>query len=440
MSRLTHEGTRCPAGAMPPRPVDARAWFGRLSIALLCLSFSLSTAAAQTSAPAERWVGAWASSQQVPEPNNALPAGALDDATLRQIVRLTLGGSQVRVRVSNVFGVTPLVITAARIARPVVVDGPAIDPATDRALTFAGRPGVTIPAGAEVTSDPLALETSALDSLAVSLHFASMPSVQTSHPGSRATSYVAKGDRTGAADLPDALRVDHWYSLAGVDVLGGGDRVAIAVIGDSITDGYGVVANSNTRWTDGFAERLQASIGTARFSVLNHGLGGNRVLLDGLGPNALARFERDVLGQTGVGYFIIMEGVNDLGSLTRERPASPQQHADLVHFVTAAYGQMVERARARGIVAIGATITPFSGSDYYRPPAETEASRNAINAWIRTPGNFDAVIDFDAVMRDPGDPTRLRPEVDNDGLHPSMAGYRVMADAAAEVISRIQQP
>ncbi len=419
---------------------NARAWLVGLSIGLLCLILGVGSAAAQASAPTERWVGAWASSQQVPEPNNALPAGALDDATLRQIVRLTLGGSQVRVRVSNVFGVTPLVITSARVARPVAVNGPAIDPATDRALSFAGRPGVTIPAGAEVTSDPLALEVSAFDSLAVSLHFASTPSIQTSHPGSRATSYVAKGDMTGAADLPEALRVDHWYKLSGVDVLGGGDRVAIAVIGDSITDGYGVAANSNTRWTDGFAERLQASPATARFSVLNHGLGGNRVLLDGLGPNALARFERDVLGQTGVGWFIIMEGVNDLGGLTRERSASPQQHADLVHSVTAAYAQMVVRARARGIVAIGATITPFSGSDYYRPPAETEASRNAINGWIRTPGHFDAVIDFDAVMRDPDDPSRLRPEVDNDGLHPSMAGYRAMADAAAEVMSRIQQP
>ena len=419
---------------------NARAWLGRLSVGLLCLMLGVGSAAAQVSAPTERWVGAWASSQQVPEPNNALPAGALDDATLRQIVRLTQGGSQVRVRVSNVFGVTPLVITSARVARPVAIDGAAIDPETDRALSFAGRPGVTIPAGAEVTSDPLALEVSALDSLAVSLHFESTPSIQTSHPGSRATSYVARGDRTGAADLPDALRVDHWYNLSGVDVPGGGDRVAIAVIGDSITDGYGVTANSNRRWTDGFAERLQASPATARFSVLNHGLGGNRVLLDGLGPNALARFERDVLGQTGVGYFIIMEGVNDLGGLTRERSAPPQQHADLVHSVTAAYAQMVERARARGIVAIGATITPFSGSDYYRPPAETEASRNTINAWIRTPGHFDAVIDFDAVMRDPGNPSRLRPEVDNDGLHPSIAGYQTMADAAAEVISRIQQP
>ena len=425
---------------MPRRLFNARAWSGGLGVAVLCLVLGVSSAASQASAPTQRWVGAWASSQQIPEPNNALPAGVLNDATLRQIIRLTLGGSQVRVRVSNVFGVTPLVITSARIARPVAIDGPAIDPATDRALRFAGRSGVTIPAGAEVTSDPLALETSAFDSLAVSLHFPMMPSVQTSHPGSRATSYVARGDVAGAVDLTDALRVDHWYNLSGVDVLGAGDRAAIAVIGDSITDGYGVAANSNTRWTDVFAERLQASPTTARFSVLNHGLGGNRVLLDGLGPNALARFERDVLGQTGVGYFIIIEGVNDLGSLTRERSASPQQHADLVHSVTAAYAQMVEHARARGIVAIGATITPFSGSDYYRPPAETEANRNAINAWIRTPGNFDAVIDFDAMMRDPSNPTRLRPEVDNDGLHPSIAGYHAMAETAAEVFSKIDYP
>lgn len=424
----------------PPFTFRNRAF--RLGVALFCLVVSATFAAAQGASPGAttRWVGGWASSQQVPETYNALPAGALDDATLRQIVRLNLGGSQVRVRLSNVFGVEPLVITSARVARPLAIDGPAIDPDTDHALSFAGHPGVTIPAGAEFISDPLPLGTRALESLAVSLHFRSMPSIQTSHPGSRATSYIASGDVTGAADLPEAERVDHWYNLSGVDVLGGPERAAIAVIGDSITDGYGVPPNSNSRWTDRLAERLAAAPDTAHLSVLNQGLGGNRVLLDGLGPNALARFERDVLGQTGVGYFIIMEGVNDLGWVARDHPATPEQHAELVRSVTAAYAQMVERARARGIVAIGGTITPFSGSEYYHPPAETEADRNAINAWIRTPGNFDAVIDFDAAMRDPGDPTRLRADVDNDQLHPSVAGYQVMADAAAAVLMEVVRP
>lgn len=407
-----------------------KAFVGRLCIALFGLLLgATSVSAREASGQTGRWVGAWATSQMVADADNALPAGALDDATVRQIVRLTLGGSGIRVRISNVFGVTPLVITAASVARPVAVTGSAIDPVTVQSLSFSGRPGVTIPAGAEFISDPLALEVSALDDLAISLHYASTPSTQTSHPGARATSYVARGDRVSDAGFPSTLSVDHWFNLAGVDVLGSENRSAIVIIGDSITDGYGVPANTNARWPDAFAERLQSSPATAHLSVLNQGIGGNRVLLDGLGPNALARFERDVLGQTGVGYFIILEGVNDLGVLTRNGPASAQQHADLVHAFTAAYAQMVERARARGIKAIGATIMPFTGSDYYHPPAETEADRNAINAWIRAPGNFDGVIDFDAAMRDPQDPSRLRVEVDNDHLHPSVAGYRAMADA-----------
>lgn len=418
-----------------------RGLFGRLCIALSGLVISATSVVAQdASTQADRWVGAWAASQMVPDASNSLPTAALDDATLRQIVRLTLGGSAVRVRISNVFGVAPLVIKSARVARPVVGSGSTIEPATDLALSFAEKPGVTIPAGAEFVSDPLTFNVSALESLAVSLHYASTPSVQTSHPGARATSYVAKGDLVNVADLASALPIDHWFNLASIDVLGSADRSAIVVIGDSITDGYGVPANSNTRWTDAFAERLQSSPETARLSVLNHGIGGNRVLLDGLGPNALARFERDVLSQTGVGYFIILEGVNDLGVLTRDGPATSQQHADLVHSITAAYAQMVERARARGVKAIGATIMPFSASDYYHPPAETEADRNAINAWIRTPGNFDGVIDFDAAMRNPDDPSRLRPEVDNDHLHPSVAGYRAMADAVPLSLFDVARP
>ena len=403
---------------------------GRLCIALFGLALGATPGSAQdASARTGRWVGAWAASQMTADVDNALPSGSLDDATVRQIVRLTLGGSGIRVRISNVFGVTPLVITSGSVARPVAVTGSAIDPTTVQSLSFAGQAGVTIPAGAEFTSDPLAREVTALESLTVSLHYAFTPSTQTSHPGARATSYVARGDLVSAAGFPADLSVDHWFNLASVDVLGSGERSAIAIIGDSITDGYGVPANTNLRWTDIFAERLQSEPRSAHLSVLNHGIGGNRVLLDGLGPNALARFERDVLGQTGVGYFVILEGVNDLGHLTRNGPATAQQHADLVHAVTAAYAQMVERARARGIVAIGATIMPFTGSDYYHPPAETEADRNAINAWIRTPGNFDGVIDFDAAMRNPQVPSRLRPEVDNDHLHPSVAGYRAMAEA-----------
>ena len=205
---------------------------------------------------------------------------------------------------------------------------------------------------------------------------------------------------------------------------------AIVLLGDSITDGYGVKANTNQRWPDAFATRLQANPKTRGLAVLNLGIGGNRVLLDGLGPSAAARFDRDVLMQAGVSHVLILEGVNDLGGLTRDKPASPDQHAGLVSEITTAYAQMVQKARARGIKVIGATIMPYGASAYYHPDALNEQDRQAVNAWIRAPGNFDAVVDMDRVMRHPAMPDRLAPAYDSgDGLHPSMAGYRVMAEA-----------
>ncbi|MET0336215.1 MAG: SGNH/GDSL hydrolase family protein, partial [Caulobacter sp.] len=213
------------------------------------------------------------------------------------------------------------------------------------------------------------------------------------------------------------------------DVLAGPKAAAIAIIGDSITDGFGVTPDTHGRWPDRLAERLQGTAATRHLSVLNHGIGGNRILNDGLGPNALARFDRDVLNQTGVKYVIVLEGVNDLGTLTRDAPATPAQHDALVGRMIGAYRQMVERGRARGLKMIGATILPYGASPYYHPDARNEADRQAVNRWICTPGNFDAVIDFDAALRDPARPERLRADLDNDGLHPSLAGYVFMGDA-----------
>ena len=376
------------------------------------------------------WVGTWASAQQEPEPHNALPPGALADATLRQFVRTSVAGDLIRIRVSNSFGRGPLRISGVNVARAAGTGSSRILAETDRAVTFSGgRRGIVIPAGADYVSDPINLRVAPLTTLAVSMHIAEHPAVQTGHPGSRATSYVAKGDQLSALELAEPTRVDHWYQLSGVDVAHR-SGAAVAVLGDSITDGYGVKPNTNQRWPDFLAERLQASPRTRGVGVLNLGIGGNRILQDGLGPNAAARIGRDVLERSGVKYLIILVGVNDLGGLTRDAPVSPAAHQALVTQMTDALAQIVSRARERGIRVIGGTILPYGGSAYYHPDERNEADRRAVNAWLRTPGKVDAVIDFDLLMRDPQQPHRLRADYDSgDGLHPSIAGYRAMAAA-----------
>jgi len=406
-----------------------------LPVIFTALAFALTFAtpgmAATHSKPAQTvWTGSWATSQQIPEPANALPPEDLHDATLRQIVHLSLGGSTLRVHLSNAFGTEPLRFTSVHIGQPLSPSAAQIDPATDRALTFSGHPDVIVPAGAEYISDPIDYTVAPLSSLAITFHLDQPPAQQTGHPGSRATSYLVHGDQVSAANLPNAKKIDHWYQLAEVDVVTPPGAAAIVTLGDSITDGHAATTNGNDRWPDVLAERLQALAKTRTLGVLNQGIGGNHLLTDGLGPNALARFDRDVLAPSGAKYVILLEGVNDLGGLTRIAEVSQQEHDTLVHRILDAYRQIVLRAHDREIKVIGATILPYTGSDYYHPGPLSEADRQTINQWIRTPGNFDAVIDFDKVTRDPAHPDRLLPAYDSgDHLHPSPAGYRAMGEA-----------
>lgn len=408
----------------------------RSVFAILLLLAAVFTAQAQApigiahQSPAPNWVGTWAASQQTPEPGNAVPLESLHNATLRQIVHLSIGGPAIRVRVSNAFGTAPLHLIAVHVARPLSPTTNRIDPASDRAITFNERTDVLIPMGAEYTSDPLNYPVTAMSDLAITMQIEAAPEQETGHPGSRATSYLAAGMPASAAELVGAQAFDHWYFLSGVDVSAPADALSVVALGDSITDGHGATTNGNDRWTDDLAFRLQHSTATNSVSVLNEGIGGNRLLQDGLGPNALARFDRDVLAQNEARYLIVLEGINDIGTLTRTAATSETQHEDLVRRMIGAYQQIVLRAHAHGIKVIGGTIMPFMGSGFYHPDESNELDRQAVNAWIRAPGNFDAVIDFDKIMADPAHPDHLRTDYDSgDHLHPSPAGYHAMADA-----------
>jgi lysophospholipase L1-like esterase len=378
----------------------------------------------------QTWIVSWAASQQLPEPNNALPSDDLREATVRQIFHLSAGGSALRVHVSNAFGTTALHFRSVHIAHPLTAASAAIDPATDKALAFSGSQDLTIPPGAEYISDPVDYPVRALSNLAVTFYLEVPPATQTGHPGSRATSYFVHGNIVSAADLPEAKHVDHWYQIAAIDVLSEKGAASIVALGDSITDGHGATTNGNDRWTDVLARRLHTLRQTRNVGVSNQGIGGNHLLTDGLGPNALARFDRDVLAQAGVRWLIVFEGVNDLGGLARNGEVSPAEHTTRTKRVLAPYEQIIERAHAHGIRVMGATITPYPGSDYYHPGPLSEADRQAVNEWIRAPGHFDAVIDFDAIVRDPRQPDRLRPDYDcGDHLHPSPAGYKAMGES-----------
>jgi lysophospholipase L1-like esterase len=404
----------------------------RISLAICSLILLASPSAFAQTSTQPQWTGSWASAQQIPEPQNALPSEDLRDATLRQIVHLSLGGSTLRIRLSNAFGTAPLHLSSVHIARPLSPSTSTIDPTTDKPLNFSGERDVTIPAGADYLSDPVDFPAPPLSNLAITLHLDEPPTQQTSHPGSRATSYLVHGNQVSAPDLqsnkPEAVKkIDHWFFLSGVDVMAP-STAAIVALGDSITDGHAATTNGNDRWPDILAQRLAAS--SHPLGVLNLGIGGNHLLTDGLGPNALARFDRDVLAQSNVRTVILLEGVNDLGGLARQAPQPPAVHQSMVQHILAAYQQILDRAHAHGLMVIGATILPYTGSDYYHPSPADEQDRQSVNSWIRAASHFDAIVDFDQIVADPAHPDHLLPIYDSgDHLHPSPAGYAKMGQS-----------
>lgn len=375
-------------------------------------------AAAKPAASAEtRWVGAWASAQQLTEPGNMPPAPGLAGNTLRQNVFTTLAGERARLLFSNAYGEAPVIFDAARLA--VATGAGWTDPSTERALRFGGRESVSIAPGETRFSDPLDFPVPALSSLAITLHLGNTPDQVTGHPGSRTTSYLQSGGAASAPSLPAAATTDHWYFISGIDVEAPSPSAAVVTLGDSITDGRGSTTNANDRWPDNLARRLHANPSTARVAVLNQGIGGNAVVTGGLGPTATQRFERDVLEQRGVRWVIVLEGVNDIGGST---------DAGVAARLIEAYQRFIELAHARGLRIYGVPILPFGGSNYDSP--EHEAARQAVNEWVRSSGRFDAVLHLDAAVADPEHPERLREAYDTgDHLHLNPAGYQAMADA-----------
>jgi lysophospholipase L1-like esterase len=409
------------AGLWTVRHHSARAAIGAFSIALLLLSASGSQAYAKPKASSQKWVGTWATAP-LGAVNAKKEVGA-SDQTFRQIVRVSLGGAAVRVTLSNEFGTEPLTIGAASIA--LSADAGTIHSSGSTAITFGGATAITIPPGALVVSDRIALQMPPLASVAVDLFVPAQTISQlTLHPDSQQKNYAASGNQVGVNAMNGAKGYSRWYFLKGLDVEAGADSGAIITFGDSITDGHKSTEDANARWPDALAERLQKDGKTKNLAVLNEGISGNRLLRDLGGPDALARFDRDVLGQSGVGFLIILEGINDIGHV--DRPAFPGDTVTAKELIFA-LSQLTERAHAHGIKVIGATLTPYPGKGPASP--QIIALQDAENQWIRTTDKLDGVIDFDAITRNPAKPETLLPAYDSgDNLHPGDAGYKAMAN------------
>jgi lysophospholipase L1-like esterase len=379
-----------------------------------------------------RWFATWAAANyEIVRP----PADSIVDRrpvyanrTVRQIVHTSVGGNSIRVRFTNEYGNQPLVIGAAHVA--LRDTGSAITPSTDHAITFGGQPSIVMRPGALIVSDPIPLAVPQLSDLAITMLVRDSIRVITRHALGLQSNYVARGDYVSAATMPVDTTISAWLWLAGVDVVNPAITGTIVTIGNSITDGAQSTRNTNSRWPDVLARRLLASSEPAK-GIANVGISGNRVLSPGTGPSALARFDRDVLAQPGATHVIVLEGINDIGSSIPNRISAD----DIIYGLH----QLADRAHEHGLVIFGATLTPAGPRAPYTP--ELEAKRVAVNAWIRSSGVFDGVIDFDAATRDPADPKQMQKAYDSgDHLHPGDAGYKAMGDAIDLTLFRRTRP
>ena len=377
------------------------------------------------------WVSTWTASPQAVWGadftfDTKVP-GELKDQTLRQVARISLGGERLRIVIANDYGKQPMQIGAARIA--LSAGGGAIVAGTDRTITFGGQASATVPPGAPLLSDPIELPTTALASLTISIYLPEPTPASTFHWEGGQTAWLASGNQVAAERINTSKPTTARMLVSAVQVDAPAHAGTVVVLGDSITDGNGATVDANARWPDYLAARLAPG----NMAVVNAGISGARLLRDQMGVNALARFERDVLGQPGVRSVIVLLGINDIS--WPGTAFDPQGTAPSAQTLIAGYRQLIARAHVRGVRILGATLPPFEGvlpgtplANYYQP--QKDALRQQINLWIRTSGEFDAVIDFDSVLKDPAQPMRLLQAFDSgDHLHPGDRGNAAMADA-----------
>jgi lysophospholipase L1-like esterase len=396
----------------------------------------------------DHWVTTWVAAPQQPraggpppappaaggqrgQPGPAGPAAVpapttFYDQTIRMVARTSLGGRRARVTLSNAFANAPLKIGTAHIA--LRSKESAIVPGSDRTLMFSGKPSVTIPPGAQMISDTIDLEIPQLSDLAISVYVPGESGPLTTHATGLHTTYIAKGNVASEPVLNDTTTTRSYYWLSAIDVMASPDAAAIVAFGDSITDGATSTNDGDHSWPSALAARILTTSGAAKLAVLNQGISGNRLLADGAGVNALARFDRDVLGMSGVKWVMILEGINDIGGTTSTRGNGPPPNPVTPDELIGAIKQMIDRAHAHGIKVLGCTLTPYEGAGYYSEKGEEV--RQAVNRWIRTGAAFDAVVDFDKATQDPANPKTFKTGFnDGDHLHPNDAGYKAMADA-----------